>query len=375
MYSLECILNKIVIYSEIKWDFLDQRHHHLARYAAVTGLKVEFVERVVSRVPEVRELLRRFKELFVAKAGVQGDVHKPVPHGISLRRSRFLPPVNTISRGINNIVWLMFERRRQQGAWVYSFVDNPAVTGTKMFSLRGTISTFDIIHNWWDFPWNKNIHSQLVSRCIEGFRSVVTDSPSISQKLDVMGVEHHLMLPGVNREWLGIAGIYEQPKVVFFGNLRSNSDIPLVRKISEIFSLDAFGVLDQSVENEVRNVNFKGSLLADELVKRISDYNVILLPYKDDGFSRTIAPAKYFESLATGALVVTMSDMSHLPGFQDYVLHVKDLGRISDTLCRALEEHSAKREAQIEFAKQHTWEKRFKELFEYIDVVGDEDGK
>ena len=57
----------MLIYSEVTWDFLDQRHHKLARYAAKNGYHVEFIQRVTSRIPPMREIIKIIKTKFLSK--------------------------------------------------------------------------------------------------------------------------------------------------------------------------------------------------------------------------------------------------------------------------------------------------------------------
>jgi hypothetical protein len=361
-------LKKLIIYSEIRWSFLDQRHHHLARYAAGQGVEVEFVERVVSRIPSVKELLRKFVRSQAPSSASRLKSEKPLPKGIILRRSLFLPPISPVTRSINGLLWLIHERHRQRDAWVYSFVDNPTIIGNFPSFAKGVarVTAFDIIHNWWEFPWNTKQHSTLVDKCLKCYSSVITDSPAISKRLNAMAVEHHLMLPGVDAEWLGAASSEGLPKAVFFGNLRSNSDVELVSAISDRFGLDVYGIVDASIAEKVSHVNFRGALAPADLIPRLADYNLIVLPYSSSSFSRSIAPAKYFEALATGALVVTGSDLSHLPGFDDYVLRLEESDDLEGRIRSSLAQQAAIRAEQISFVKNHTWELRFQELFEFL---------
>ena len=143
-------MKKIIIYTEIDWNFLDQRHHHLARYFADLGYKVEFVERVYSRLPSPMMLLR---VLIKSIRKSNKDYIKPRPNGIALRKSLFLPDISIIFSIYNYLLWFFYERKKQEDAFIYSFVDNAFILGKKLVKFKKyNQSFFDIIHNWWEFP-------------------------------------------------------------------------------------------------------------------------------------------------------------------------------------------------------------------------------
>ena len=360
--------SKIIIYSEISWNFLEQRHHHLAKYFADKNYQVEFVQRVFSRVPSVREIVSRI--IMESAVNSISTLRKDIPCNVTLRRSLFLPLDLPLSGIYNWVLWFCFERRHQKNAIVYSFVNNPLLIGGDFpIGAQHSLSVFDIIHNWWESPWRKRLHRVMADRNIKAFDKVVTDSPLIAKDLVYKKMPHHTMLPGTGSEWLNTASILTKVAPVFFGNLRLNSDIELVRCISEKYSTDLLGLVHSSVAESIGEAHHLGEFNTTDLIKKISNYNVILLPYDDGEFSRTIAPAKYFEALATGALVVSRADMCHLPGFVDFVLRLDSLSTSSlQGLQEALLLQQEKRDSQVEFAKQHLWEKRFDNLVEFLEV-------
>ena len=361
-------MKSILIYSEISWNFLDQRHHHLARYAALNGYRVEFIQRVVSRTPSLKELLNLLKQRYIIKSNKV--IEKEVPCGIHVRNSWFLPPSSFLPNVYNWILWFLFERPRQANAIIYSFVNNPQILGGKYpFLAKHSKSVFDVIHNWWEFPWYNEAQKRKVDANLKLFDKVVTDSPIIAARLGESGVLNHLMMPGLAQDWLNISSSNLNIRPVFFGNLRSNSDLDLVDKMALKFGLDLMGLIDKSAAHATRNARYIGAFSVFELVGKVSEYNAILLPYDNGEFSKTIAPAKYFEALATGALVVTRAEMKHLPGFDEYIVKLNDLSEASlEGLKDALVKQQSNRGSQIEFAKQHLWEKRFSNLFEFLEV-------
>ena len=197
----------------------------------------------------------------------------------------------------------------------------------------------------------KKSKKKLADKNINLYNKIVTDSPLIGKILKKNSVDFHLMLPGMESAWLGLCSESCNIKPVFYGNLRSNSDINLINSIGSHFNLSLIGLLDKSIVKNIKNYQYLGQLDSSKLIKIMNNYNLIVLPYNDDEFSKTIAPAKYFEAMATGALIVTSADMNHLPGFSDFVLHIKfNSDRFKEKIDLAFEEHKLKRNDQISFA-------------------------
>ena len=251
-------LKKVIIYSEISWDFLEQRHHHLAKYLAGKDYQIEFVQRVVSRVPSAREIVTR---LWKRRAELSTNpVSKVIPRQLTIRSSLFLPPIIPLSGIYNWILWFFLERPRQRNAIVYSFVNNPYVIGGDYpISALHNTSVFDIIHNWWEFPWHKQAHRALVNKNVRLFDKIVTDSPVIAERLFSLNISPHIMLPGVGAEWLNIASSSTKISPVFFGNLRSNSDLELVKRMSAEHDTHLLSVFhkinDRKATTHVREVH------------------------------------------------------------------------------------------------------------------------
>ena len=363
------MIKKLVIYAEISWDFLDQRHHHLARFFIRRGFEVVFVERVVGRLPGWRELLERF---FKSGTGPRRP-KKSVPKGLRIVRSLYLPYTYPIFSIWNHLVWMFRCRSLQDQGIVYSFVDSPYILGGRLAFLgRYRSATFDIIHNWWSFPWRNSSHRKLVEQCLEKFDHIVTDSPIIETRLQKRGIKSQLLLPGVGASWFrSCSETVHRPcrRLVFFGNLRSNSDLDLVRALASQYDLDVYGLLSSDVRREKVNFRYLGAVDSQSLPQIVSEYDAIVLPYDNSAFSATISPAKLFEALATGLLIVTRADFSHIPGVDDFVKPVVEIEKF-DLENEIILRGGIFNAAQIEFSTKHTWESRFEELIVKLGYQG-----
>ena len=361
---------KILIYAEIDWGFLEQRHHFIARHFRDLGYDVVFYQRVIGRFPGIKE----FTKLILFKAGrvFYRDRGTDTPRlsefeGITLKRSYFLPPFNSMLKIYNFIYWYFFHEGLQRDAYVYSFSDNPWVIGD---GKSAADSTIDLIHNWWCFPWHTSQHKQFVERCVQIYGQLICDSPIISDQLKGRVIQTRLVLPGVGDHWFSRfqRRQFTSPKPCFFGNLRGNSDLHLVNVVNSEFGLKIFGRIDPSAD--LLDSTLTSELVSNsELPERVAQYNIVLLPYNSDAFSKSISPAKYFEALATGALLVTRSDLFHLPGSHKFVFRWESqwnesqfLGELNERLrCQEMLEGE-----QIDFAKLHTWKSRLAEIERHV---------
>lgn len=363
------MLKKIIIYSEISWDFPEQRHHHLAHYFADLEYEVIFVERVVNRIPDLAYLLKTAKNMLISLLLKSQKTIKTSPHNIKLVKSRFLPPLNPLFIMWNLIYWRLVWKVRQENAIVYSFLDNPYLIGNVKDSfVPGRQSIFDIIHNWWEFPWDAKKHQELTKRSISTYQNTITDSKAVLKRLnkEYPAKNFYLMLPGVMEYWCSNLPRHNESKIKvgFFGNLRNNSDIDLLLMFANIKGVEFhfFGRVDNTIEFDVSNIIFHGVQTGDDVASQLADSDIVLLPYLDNEFSRTISPAKYFEALATGALVVSRANLSHLPGWDQFVF-VLNSTHFTYPDCKALiEKQSVFRNEQIEFARDNQWQSRFKQL-------------
>ena len=209
-------------------------------------------------------------------------------------RSHFLPSFNPLFNLYNIIYWSLRHRKLQDGAILYSFSNNPAVHGFGRTKAKFTV--FDVIHNWWSYPWHGQYH-KLFNETLPTYDKIITDSPLIQAKLQTAGFASSLMLPGVSEHWLDDNPFCDSKnaRVCFFGNLRGNSDLDFVHLVHERLGLQIFGRIDASAGNLGHLFSSVSVVANEELPRKLAQYNVVILPYKNDEFSITISPAKYFE--------------------------------------------------------------------------------
>ena len=361
-----------LIISEIPWHFPVQRHHHLAYYLVKNDYNVKFLIKSRSRIPKPVEL---FKKFFSFSSTVQSAKTVNVPlNGVELYYFPLLPPLNVVLRLINSILIRYLIKKFMSIDLVYNFGNNPSIN-QHFQRLDQCVFIQDIVHDWENYQWHQKTHRQLYMRMIETTDNIVTDSPVTQSKLTKKGKNPFLMLPGVDPIWFAQEKPVEdrrqhkQIKAIFFGNLRANSDIKLLQEINSIFDVDIFGRIDESVGNHTGFGTFKGFLSPEDLSVETQKYDLIILPYSNAKFNNSIVPAKFFEALATGKVVVTRFDVSHIPG-NEFILRWPEIKTRKDRekIMSLISERQKQSLVQIDFCKTHMWSSRFDGLARRFDI-------
>ena len=367
-------MKKYILFSEISYSFLRQRHQIFAEILS-DHFNVVFIERIPSRVP--KDLLIRFIKRICTKK--RNDRRSHTKDNITLVASFLAPPINKIFEFYNYCRILVILKRVNRGDIVHIFSNTPLIA--KIAKNKGCIIIFDVIHNWQYFPYHNDTHRSNYKKLLEIADLVLCDSePVISQMEEFSNIEKSKILyvpPGVEQEWFlkrDVSSIApgKSKKIIFFGNLRANSDLSLCREISRLENteLKIYGLLDPSLGREsieYFNQYYSGKLAIDQLVKKVGEADAILLPYDKTDLSKTIFPAKYFEALATGKPVISNSKMLHLPGWAEVVWELEDLRRIGWE--GLLTSHYPMVEAkQVQIAQDNAWVNRVNNFLGKIDV-------
>lgn len=106
------------------------------------------------------------------------------------------------------------------------------------------------------------------------------------------------------------------------------------------------------------NVHFLGSKSSDELARYPQHFDVCIMPYRQDGYTKYIFPVKLNEYLASGRPTVGTRIRS-LESYADVVILATTLDEWETAIFRALSHDTGSalsREARCEVARRHDWE-------------------
>jgi glycosyltransferase involved in cell wall biosynthesis len=238
---------------------------------------------------------------------------------------------------------------------------------------------FDLIHNWWEFPYHTEKQRKNINQNLSKSDLIITDSEITLGILKSKKIECKKLYlpPGVDAIWFERGEnkycneSRKKRSIAFFGNLRANSDTNLLDKIVENSSLDLeiYGLLDPSLgkENIIKFQKYYfGKLSVDKLVDKLNRVDMILLPYDESSFSKSIFPAKYFEALALGKPIISNSNLYHLPGWEKIVWRSTDLDVLG--VEKLISIHTMERaKMQIEIAEKNSWTNRVTVLKDAIN--------
>ena len=110
--------------------------------------------------------------------------------------------------------------------------------------------------------------------------------------------------------------------------------------------------------SECENVHFLGSKSVQELAHYPQHFDVCVMPYKRDDYTKYIYPLKLHEYLASGRPVVG-TPIASLEPFGDFILLPNSAEEWSGALLRALDGSAnslEQRRRRQDLAKQHDWD-------------------
>lgn len=113
--------------------------------------------------------------------------------------------------------------------------------------------------------------------------------------------------------------------------------------------------LDRSPFENLRNVHFFGFKRAEELPAYCKAFDVCMIPYMVNDFTRSIMPLKLVEYLATGKPVVTTA-IPALEPFGDVIRVADTIESFEKHVVEALEDGEEEAQARLARAAQFDWE-------------------
>lgn len=374
-------IRTIVIFSEIDWKFLRQRHHVIAEYFHDKGYKVIFVQRVFSRIPSASELIDLFCKKILAY--LKNNKIKDESTEIILKKSLYLPSNNRIINIYNKIISKYYYKYICEDSICYFFTPTPQIL-LKYLKRNNSLVIFDIIHNWWGMPWNKAFNKNNANLLCVNSDLLITDSSPIANFVESkFSKKISIMLPGVSNEWLKYCNCKPDSNLsnnkklssIFFGNLRSNSDIELLNDIAKTgVIVHIYGFLSNNVEISLHSsIIFFNAVPQERLVSQADDYDFVLLPYAQNEFSKYITPAKYFECLALGKPILSRSSLRHLEGWDKFVFDPYNSNKKVDFLyLESILDQYKKFDKSLDakaIANSNSWSRRMYQLDQMINKI------
>ncbi len=368
----------VVILSGIRWDFLWQRHQILATFFARAGYPTIYVETTGLRNPSlnpstIRKVLHR-----VFRAGGKG--HK-APGGMSPNLTVYsplvAPPTWKVFRLLNHAVFVPRVTRdlgRLLNGVSPAVIAYPPTSTTLdlLSNLKPRRVLYDCVLNYEHFPGVPRDIAKTEKILLRRADAVTVDSGFLLEKHRGLRPDIVQIAPGTDHKLFGraCAGPLRRPArtVCFFGTMdESKFDFDLVGKLAEEgYQVRLLGALTRPAFARTPGIEYRGKVPHLELPRHLADIDALIIPYKDNAFSRGTFPAKIFECLATGKPIIA-TPLPDLIPFGDLLYLAKDAqGFVKILTCLPDLETQASVRARVELARKNSWEARFDAIEEVL---------
>lgn len=358
----------VVVLSGVRWGFLWQRHQTVATLFARAGYPTVFVETTGLANPRPSALPKVWARFRKPRTDRTGDgrpvVYPPI----------VLPPTLRIFRAANRRLLLPRVARDIEEA----VGRNPVVvaypptrtTLDLISALDPRLVVYDRADDYEQFPHVPKDIAATERELLARADLVSCTSKPLLEKTRPLRPDATLSGPAVDYD--RFAALKEHypalpPRTVcFFGDAgRGRVDFDVLRAVAGAgFRLRLVGALDPAERHlaDEPNVEYRGEVSHGRLPEALAGVDAFVLPYRINGLTRAISPAKTYECLATGRPVVA----SPLPALKDLAAHVYlangpegfvgALRNLSET------ETDGRVRARGRLARENSWPVRFREI-------------
>lgn len=368
----------VVILAGVRWDFLWQRHQTLATLFARAGHPTIFVETTgLSNPRPTKDSLRNVLARISKSRGTSYS-GSPPDENLSIYSPLALPPTSGIFRQMNErffIPGIARDIRKRIAASPVVVAYPPTRTTLDIVArLEPRLVFYDCADEYAAFPGAPHDIAATERELILRADLVSCTSGHLLERVAKLRPDAFLSGPGVEY------GLYEDASyagdpgdvrtVCYFGDL---DDARINFKVLEAIAAAGFRLrLVGGARGAARKilhspgVDYLGEVAHRDLPQAISGVDAFVLPYKVNGLTLGISPAKTYECLATGKPIIS-APLPAMKGLgehvyianepEDFVEALKNLG---------LAETGGKAKARRELARRNSWESRFAEIEEKV---------
>lgn len=365
--------NSIVIISSIPWHFSWQRHHDIAAGLAQRGYYVIYIDPLPKRWPNWREVRRLIGRL-IGSSKLGGKFSQNIPDNVKIIAPLTLPDTTEVFEKVNSKLFLPFVAKKirnltgTDGSVLINYL--PTHSGMVLQNLlEPDFQIYDCVVDWNHHPTATK--TRIFEKEISSKADIVlVDSPILLEKMSKLKSNNvWQMLPGVHyddfelcRQMSAIIGDNkkESIKCGYFGGISDDLDITLLAEISRRYSLKLIGPVSISKTLFSPSTEFIAPLPYKDLLTRLNDIDVLLLPYRrDKEHIKAVIPAKTFQCLATGKPTVVYG-LPSLQSFNNAFYIAKDHEEFAHLIEIAPGNYlkSGKRQHALEIAQANDWNER-----------------
>ena len=364
----------VVVLSGIRWDFLWQRHQTLATHFARAGYPTVFVETTGLSNPRMNRTTLRKVAARVSHSGVGRPISEP---GLTVYAPLVVPPTHGAFRWINRKVLApraVRDLKKLSGPNPVVIAYPPTRTTLDLISgLEPRLLFYDCSENYEGFPGIPRDIAATEHELLRRAGLVSCTSPPLLEKVKPLRPDAFLNGPGVDYERFAVLQddrSADVRTVGFFGHLDDGRvDFDALRAIARAgFRVRLVGGLGRVPRGflGMPGLDHLGEVPHAKLPAALAGVDAFVLPYRVNGLTRSISPAKTYECLATGKPVVAtpLPALAELGGHvypardaEEFVQVLRSLGKL---------ETDEKARARIALARENSWDVRFQEIEEAL---------
>jgi glycosyltransferase involved in cell wall biosynthesis len=366
----------VVVLAGVRWDFLWQRHQTLAALFARAGYSTVFVETTGLSNPRPNAASAR---TVLARLLRPGERRARPEENLSVYSPLALPPTSEAFRRANErffIPRIAHDLREKLAAPPILVAYLPTRTTLDIIPrLEPRLVVYDCADEYAAFPGAPRDIAATERELIRRADLVSCTSSHLLERVGRARPDAFLSGPGVEYELFEPLADERKPggsvrTVCCFGNLDGERiDFDALEAVAAAgFELRLVGGVKGAPSRFLRSpgVDYVGEVAHRDLPKALSGVDAFVLPYKANGLTRGISPAKTYECLATGRPVVS----APLPAMKElsehiYIAHAPEeyVGILKNFEATETEEGIR---ARRELARRNSWDARFAEIEEAV---------
>jgi glycosyltransferase involved in cell wall biosynthesis len=379
----------LICISTIDWDFLKQRHQVFMEFISRNNCRVFYIENL-SPAPKIGvtflpKAIKRLGRIFFRN----NEPNSNVPPGIIIITPLILPFKNKIAHFINKAVFikLLYFQLKLKGLIspaVWTYLATPlALEFIK--KIKPDFLVYDCVFDIKTHPDYPKDAAATERKLIELSDLVLTDNHSLFERCHAINPVTHLIAPGVDFKLFasassgqiensGLLNNIGSPRACFFGGIdQIRLDMELIVFTAKAMPRLQIILIGPVIKTDVsalklKNIHFIGTLGHKELARCLKEMDVLIMPYKIIPFSKSIMPAKIFESLACAKPIVStpLEELKLLPaGLIDFAYTKEEfVAKIEGSFTS---DNQEKRFFRLKTAEDNSWTQRLKELQIILD--------
>lgn len=363
----------LVLLSAVPWSGLYARPQQLATRFANMGVKVLFVDPAGS-------FLSPLKQPDIPRSS---SVRKVTPNIVVLTPPLLMPagyawsPINLLNQ---KLLWRSICSAARQVEWkidmVWTHLPGTADLPTDLPLVYDCVDDH-VAFSQISYLWRSSVVDRLERKLLQRAWRVLASSELLLAKcLQVRG-DAALVGNGADVQHFaaatqGHSGILEfnHPIVGYYGGIGPWIDLELIAEAATSrpdLSFVMIGPVDSAVTLPVRapNLHFLGFIPYQALPKYLADFDVALVPFKNNDVTQGVNPLKLYEYFSAGKPVI-VADIPELVRWRPLVYVADTAVALLDGVGKALQESTELKTARQRVAEENSWEAKVSDILRLL---------